>query len=79
MGKNNWGRVYRLTVCALMAAVMCVLGPLSIPIGPVPIAFANLVIYFTVYLLGWKWGTVSTHRGLSGGLSAHGPAGRPGH
>lgn len=60
MEKSTRGRVYRLTVCALMAAVICVLGPLSIPIGPVPIAFANLVIYFTVYLLGWKWGTVST-------------------
>lgn len=60
MELRNRGRVYRLTACALMAAVMCVLGPLSVPIGPVPIAFANLVIYFTVYLLGWKWGTVST-------------------
>lgn len=43
-----------------MAAAMCVLGPLSVPIGPVPIAFANLVVYFTVYLLGWRWGAVST-------------------
>lgn len=60
MEKSTRGRVYRLTVCALMAAVMCVLGPLSVPIGPVPIAFANLVIYLAVYLLGWKWGTVST-------------------
>jgi biotin transport system substrate-specific component len=43
-----------------MAAVICVLGPLSVPIGEVPIAFANLAIYLAVCLLGWKWGTVST-------------------
>jgi len=51
--------VYQLTVCALMAAVMCVLGPMSIPIGMVPISFTNLVIYLAVCLLGMKWGTVS--------------------
>lgn len=51
--------VYQLTVCALMAAVMCVLGPLSIPIGAVPISLTSLVIYLTVCLLGMKWSTVS--------------------
>ena len=44
---------------ALMTAVTCVLGPLSIPIGPVPISFTNLAIYLTVILLGLKMGTVS--------------------
>lgn len=44
---------------ALMAAVMCILGPFSIQVGPIPISFTNLVIYFSVYLLGtWK-GTLS--------------------
>lgn len=51
--------IYHMTVCALMAAVMCVLGPLSIPIGAVPISFTNLVICLTACLLGWKWGSVS--------------------
>lgn len=50
-----------LTLIALMTAVMCILGPLSIiiPISPVPITFTNLAIYFTVILLGWKKGTIS--------------------
>lgn len=50
-----------LTLIALMAAVTCILGPLSIaiPISPVPISFTNLAIYFTVMILGWKKGTVS--------------------
>ena len=48
-----------IAVIGLMTAVMCILGPLSLPIGPVPISLINLVIYFTVILLGWKKGTVS--------------------
>ena len=51
--------IYHLTTCALMAALMCVLGPMSIPIGPVPVSFTNLVIYLTVYLLGMKGATIS--------------------
>lgn len=51
--------VYQLTTCALMAALMCILGPMAIPIGPVPISLTNLVIYLAVYLLGMKGATVS--------------------
>lgn len=50
---------YQLAVTALMAAVMCVLGPLSVPIGEVPISLTNLVICFAVWLLGAKFGTLS--------------------
>lgn len=46
--------VKTMTMCAIMAALMCILGPMSIPIGAVPISFTNLVIYLTVYLLGEK-------------------------
>ena len=50
---------YILAMTAVMAAVTCVLAPMSIPIGPVPISFTNLAIYLSLYLLGWKMGTVS--------------------
>jgi len=50
----------RLTLCAVMAAVMCVLAPISIPIGPISITGGTLAIYLTVYLLGGVWGAVST-------------------
>ena len=50
---------YQMAVTALMAAVMCVLGPLSVPIGAVPISLTNLVICLTVWLLGAKFGTLS--------------------
>jgi biotin transport system substrate-specific component len=42
-----------------MTAVTCVLAPLSLPIGPVPISLTNLAIYFALYILGMKKGTIS--------------------
>ena len=51
--------IHQLTAAALMTALMCILGPLSIPIGAVPISFTNLVIYIAVYLLGTRLGTIS--------------------
>ena len=47
--------VYNMTSCALMAALMCALCPLSVPIGPIPVSLGILVILLTVYLLGtWR-------------------------
>ena len=51
--------VYQLCVTALMAALMCILGPVTIPIGAVPISLMVLVMLLSVYLLGWKLGTLS--------------------
>ena len=50
---------YQMSVTALMAAAMCVLGPLTVPIGAVPISLANFVISLTAWLLGPKFGTLS--------------------
>lgn len=47
-------KVYALTMTALMSAVTCVLAPLAIPIGPVPVTLVNLVIYLSLYLLGGR-------------------------
>lgn len=52
-------RIYGMSMTAVMAAVICVLAPMSIPIGPVPISFTNLAIYLALYLLGWRRGTAS--------------------
>lgn len=51
--------MYQMSTCAIMAALMCVLGPFSLPIGPVPVSLTNLVICVAVYLLGAKLSTVS--------------------
>lgn len=51
--------VYAMASMGVMAAVICILGPLSIPIGVVPISFTNFAIYITLYTLGMKKGTIS--------------------
>lgn len=49
----------QLAVIGVMTAVTCILAPLSLPIGPVPISLTNLAIYFSLYALGVKFGCVS--------------------
>lgn len=50
-----------LTLIGLMTSVICILGPISIPlpISPVPITLGNLAIFLTVYVLGMKRGFIS--------------------
>ncbi len=50
-----------ITMIGLMAALTCIAGPLSLPLpfSPVPISLTNLAVYFAVYLLGMKRGTIS--------------------
>ena len=52
-------KIKNLVLIAVMAAVICVLGPLSVPIGPVPVSLTNFAIYLTLYVLGTKKGTIS--------------------
>lgn len=49
----------QMAVAALMCALICIFGPLTIPIGPVPISMAMIAIFLSVYLLGMRLGTVS--------------------
>lgn len=60
-GKESKWSALQLAVVGLMTAVTCILGPLTLPLpfSPVPISFVNLAIYFAVYILGAKKGTVS--------------------
>ena len=48
-----------IVVMALMTAVLSVLSPLSIPIGPVPVTLATFAVCLTVTVLGGKRGTIS--------------------
>lgn len=48
-----------LTTTALMTAVLCILGPLSLPIGPVPVSLTNLAIYVILYVVGARRGTIA--------------------
>lgn len=60
MTANSLVDTRRLTLCAVMAAVTCVIAPISIPIGPISITGGTLAVYLTACLLGGTWGTVST-------------------
>lgn len=53
--------VKQLALSGLMAAVICILGPLALnlPSSPVPISLGTLAIYFAVSVLGMKLGTLS--------------------
>ncbi len=50
-----------ITLIGLMASLLCILGPLSIPLpfSPVPLSLTNLAVFITIYVLGMKKGTVS--------------------
>ena len=49
-----------MVVCALMAAVMCVISPFTIPIGPIPVSLGVLGVLLTAVILGFKQGTIAT-------------------
>ena len=54
-------RVFSLTVTGLMAAVICVLGPLSIPLPGdlVPVSLGALGVFLASVILGWKKGVIA--------------------
>ena len=52
MKEKNFFNLKDMVLMALFAALTCVLAPLAVPIGPVPISLTNLVIYFSLYVLG---------------------------
>lgn len=56
MPATDKGKTYQMCITALMVAATCVIAPISIPIGPVPISLGTLAIYLSLYLLGWRQG-----------------------
>ena len=51
MKTNNSEKIKVMTSVALMTAVLCILSPLSAPIGPVPISLAVLAVLLCAYVL----------------------------
>ena len=48
-----------LSLMALMSALLCLLAPISIPIGPVPITLSIFIIYIISYILDTKQAVLS--------------------
>lgn len=67
MNKSN---TKTITTIALTAALLCIIGPFSIPLpfSPVPIVLSNLIVYLNCCILGSKKGTISVLLYLSLGL-----------
>lgn len=49
----------KITTAALLAAIICILSPVTIPLAPVPITLATLAVYFVSAVVGWQYGLVS--------------------
>ena len=48
-----------ITRIAVMAALLCVAGPLTISFGPIPLSLASFAVYLAGAVLGWKQGTAA--------------------
>ena len=48
-----------MTLIAVMAALICVAGPLTIPVGPIPLSLATFAVYLAGAILGKKQGTIA--------------------
>lgn len=53
------GNTKVMATIAVMTALTCIFGPLSVPIGPVPISLTPFCVFFSVYVLGMKKGTIA--------------------
>lgn len=59
MKESTNRKVFPLAMTGVMAAVICVLGPLSVSVGAIPFSLATLAIYFALYIVGWRLGALS--------------------
>lgn len=50
-------RVKDMTLIGVMAALLCIAGPFTVAIGPVPLSLATFAVYLAGAVLGWKRGT----------------------
>ena len=57
MNETKKKKTYHFVITALMAAILCILCPIAIPIGPVPVSLATLLIALSLFLFGMKRGT----------------------
>ena len=52
-------KVKDMTLTAVMAALICIAGPLTIAAGPVPLSLATFAVMLAGTVLGKKWGTAA--------------------
>ncbi|NLZ83526.1 MAG: biotin transporter BioY [Clostridiales bacterium] len=52
-------KAYQIAIIGIVAAVLSILSPITLPIGVVPISLTTFAILIAVYTLGMKKGTIS--------------------
>lgn len=58
-----------MTLIAVMAALICIAGPLTIAVGPIPLSLASFAVYLAGAVLGPKKGTAAVGLYLLLGLA----------
>ncbi len=51
--------IKKITVTAVMTALICAISPWTIPVGPVPLSLASFGVYLAACVVDWKTGTIS--------------------
>lgn len=57
--KRSVFTVREMVFTAICAALICILAPISVPVGAIPISLGTFAIYFSAALLGGKRGTAA--------------------
>lgn len=52
-------KIRNLTISAVFTALICIIAPFTIPIGPIPISLATFMVYLCAGVLGAKRGTLA--------------------
>ncbi len=52
-------QIRNMTLTAVMTALMCILGPVMVPVGPIPFSLQVLTVCLSVAVLGMKRGTLA--------------------
>jgi biotin transport system substrate-specific component len=52
-------KIRDMVFTALFAAIICVMAPFVIPMGPIPLSLATFAIYIAASVMNWKYGTLA--------------------
>ena len=55
----RYSKTKAMTLTAVTAALLCIAGPLSIAIGPIPLSLATFAVYMAGAVLGARKGTAA--------------------
>ena len=64
---NN--KLKSMILSSLMCALICIISPWTVPIGPVPISLSSFIIMLAAYILGFKGAVMATFLYLLIGLT----------